>query len=313
MNPPSNNVDKFGFPIPPKFDEPARYVPAPAASTARRKMSRWFLGLLMVVMVGTLVVESGVGSGFRMAVVQFWARRAEDKYLADDLLGALADIDHAVKWLPSEPAPDHALAVHRFRGYLRQRNQDLNGSLDDYTRLVALAPKNSWGYLLRSRVLQQMERHREAIDDLNQAVRLNPADVEVYNSRAYTRAVANVELNEALVDIERALQASPDEPNYLDTRGYIHYLLGNYDKALADLDRAIEITEEQKGHDLDFRADRGVDSRQIARLTRQWNENLSVMHHHRGQVHEKLGHPDQAQADLKLGDKLGYNPETGVY
>lgn len=311
MNPPSNNVDKYGFPIPPGFEEPARSTSRPAGS--RRAAGRWVLGLLLAAIVVTLVVESGVGTGFRMALVEFWARRAEDKYQADDLPGALADIDHAVRWLPADSAVDRAVAVHGFRGHLRLRAQDLEGSLDDFTRLIALAPKNTWGYVLRSRALQQMGRHDRAIDDLNQALRLDPNDAELYNSRAYTRAIAGVELHEALADVERALRARPEEANFLDTRGYLHYLLENYEPALADLEQAIDLTESAKQRDLELRAQRGADARRIARQVRYWNETLAVMYHHRGQVYEKLGRAREAEADLKLGRQLGYNPEAGVY
>jgi len=37
------------------------------------------------------------------------------------------------------------------------------------------------------------------------------------------------------------------------------------------------------------------------------------MLHHRGEVHEKLGHAELAEKDLLEGDALGYNPAKGVY
>jgi tetratricopeptide (TPR) repeat protein len=133
------------------------------------------------------------------------------------------------------------------------------------------------------------------------------------NARAYGRALAGVELDEALVDIEEALTAWPDNADFLDTRGYIHFLRGDAEEALEDLDRALEIASQQRIIILDRTARSGASLQQVERLKRQWNEKLSVLYHHRGEAREKLHQLDEAAADLNQAEKLGYNPADGVF
>lgn len=60
------------------------------------------------------------------------------------------------------------------------------------------------------------------------------------NSLAYARALAKVELDQALVDIDEALRYHPNEPALRDTRAWVYYQLGRYDEALADADFSVK-------------------------------------------------------------------------
>ncbi|MGH7140542.1 MAG: hypothetical protein ACREHD_32815, partial [Pirellulales bacterium] len=186
-------------------------------------------------------------------------------------------------------------------------------------------------YLDRSQVYQRLDRHREAIDDLTKAIHLSPSREPMpRNNRAYARALANVELDEALVDVQQALdvveQQLADAPQrsldpesdlaeikahkgaYLDTRGYIYFLQDNYEPALADLDEAIELSNSSQERMIS-----AVPPSRRAAVQKQFNHELAVMYHHRGQIYEKLGRTAEAKSDLDHGDDLGYNPAAGVF
>ncbi len=63
------------------------------------------------------------------------------------------------------------------------------------------------------------------------------------NQIAYARALANEELDEALIDIDEALGYRPDDPSLRDTRAWIYYRLGRYEEALADADFSVKALE----------------------------------------------------------------------
>jgi tetratricopeptide (TPR) repeat protein len=157
-----------------------------------------------------------------------------------------------------------------------------------------------------------MDQHDEAIRDINKAVELQPTEPNLLNSRAYIRAIANRELKEALADVERAISMEGENPNFLDTRGYVCFLLGDNERALADLDRALEIGQQQAPRGV-FMGDHPHRGRVLARAIRRHENAMAVMYHHRGQVHKSLGHEELGEADLRQGDALGYNPAAGVY
>ena len=63
------------------------------------------------------------------------------------------------------------------------------------------------------------------------------------NSYAYARALAKVELDQALVDINEALGFYPNEPALRDTRAWVYYQLGRYEEAFADADFSVKAQE----------------------------------------------------------------------
>lgn len=314
MQPPSNDVDQHGFPIPRKFaDEPA--APESRPRGAKSPMFRRGVILLLMVVVGSIMFESSLKEMGQAIVGNFFASRANQKFQADDLPAALTNLDQAIHWVPTEKEYlGMQVQYLALRVQVRRELGDYQGALADCDRLLEILPKESSCHLLRGSIRQQLGQHVEAIDDLNLAVEYrHPHDPTPFNGRAYTRALANMQLEDALKDADTALEYSGGNNSaILDTRGYVHYLLGNNEEALKDLERAVKLAEDEKEQDLkSYGAAR--DSSQLAYRKRKTDENLAVILHHRGLVHEKLGHVEQAKSDLKRGDELGYNPEKGVW
>ena len=70
-------------------------------------------------------------------------------------------------------------------------------------------------------------------------------DRTVYNlnALAYHRALANVELDQALIDIDEALGYQPDASDLRDTRAWIYFQLGRYEEAFVDADLSVKTYE----------------------------------------------------------------------
>ncbi|HVX62797.1 MAG TPA: hypothetical protein VHC19_19415, partial [Pirellulales bacterium] len=269
--------------------------------------------------LGSAFLEKGGWDKTKEWMADFLVHRARKKEILDDLPGALADLERATRWKPDDPP------VIELRAKVKLKLKDIQGSLADYNRLVELRPRYAQAYMDRSIVYQRLHRHREAIDDLTQAIKLSSERAPLpRNNRAYARAIAGIELEEAFQDIEEAMSAysdirgptdDPEAQNaaFLDTRGYLHLLLGRPEKALADLDLAIRIAEKDRD-DVFRQLDRfSVNQKVRDYYQRQFDQELAVLYHHRGQAHDKLGHKSEAEADLKKGDELGYSPEEGVF
>lgn len=331
MPPYSPRLDEHGFPVPATFDDPDK--PRRRAEFARKSI-RGILVLAFILLIGRLVYDlplsDAVPNGIKAWLANRSLQAARDKHARGDVQGALADVDRAAKLFP-----DHPL-VRNLRGHFRLEANDVQGSLDDFNEVVRLVPNQAAGYLGRSVALQRMERYREAIDDLTKAIELSPgSDPMPRNNRAYARALAGIELDEAMLDVQQAIDAVETEIHeaaeqsgrltgaaaryflaeqkfqkaaYLDTRGYIHFLQHDYQPALADLDEAIALSIEWEQVALL----RSKDAERAAAALRL-NHEMSVMFHHRGLVLEKLGRQDEAQADLDRAVKLGYNPALGVF
>jgi len=338
--------DQHGFPIPPRYsdltyqdqDQPAR--PRPSLRARRLVILGILLGVVLPIVFGPRLLAMA-----RDLLAQWLATRAQQRLMEGDREGALADFNRAIDWNPN------AWALYLQRANLRRELSDLPGSLDDLNSAIDRNPRAWAAFLLRAEVRQKMDkldeslvdyteaigmldrkhelvrwqaqirgrsemlaeahagrswayvrlgRARDAINDATQAVQLAPSAATL-NIRAYARAVLNTELNEGLADIERALASRPDDAAFLDTRGYLLHRLERYAEALPVMDLAITRSEHSDRTNLD----------QAAQL--ELDHSLAVMYHHRGEIYEKLGQKDRAEADLRRGENLGYDPARGVF
>jgi TPR repeat protein len=80
----------------------------------------------------------------------------------------------------------------------------------------------------------------EAIKNLDDVIRFNPADPEALNNRCWARAIVG-DLNNALRDCNQALAIRPRYADALDSRGFVNLKLGRADNAIEDYDAALSV------------------------------------------------------------------------
>ena len=150
----TRRYDQYGFPIPVTFEDDA---PAPpnSLSARRRRALRALFTLSALGVLGILVLQTPLRQQASKLVSGWLLDRSMNKYAADDLPGALVDLDRAVAWSPDSPA------VFALRAEVRLASNDLSGSLADCNKLISLSPHFARGYLRRAHVYQRLERHQE--------------------------------------------------------------------------------------------------------------------------------------------------------
>lgn len=299
-------LDPDGFPVPPKYEQLR-----PDDQAARPLIS--IKALLILTIILGLLGTFGYFKGPELMATWFM-KRAQSKLLENDLDQALVDSDKAIEFMPD------SAVLYQQRGYMRMEAHDLDGSLKDFDKVIELVPSYAPAYAARGSVYLLKQDYTKAIDDFTRAADMLPeTEPSVRNSRAYARALGDVQLEEGLTDIEIALRLVDKEQSplpyaaYIDTRGYLYYRLGKYDEALADFDEAIKLTGEVQTGMNATRTKPNVNQALLKRNIRKLDEDLAVMHHHRGLTYEALGKTEEAQKDLKQADELGYDPERGVF
>ena len=93
---------------------------------------------------------------------------------------------------------------------------------------------------MRGRLYAQHGDFARAINDFDEAIRLNPKDAAALNNRCWTHAVVG-ELRAALRDCEEALQMRPLDVDALDSRGFVKLKMGQLKDAISDYDAALRI------------------------------------------------------------------------
>ena len=197
------------------------------------------------------------------------------------------------------------------RAAWRLEDGQIEAALTDANAANELAPDNYTALLVRAQILQQLDRHAEAIQDWKTIDRLSqtrgiPDRATALNGLAYARAVGKLDLGDALKNVNQALELAPQEPAILDTRGYLLHLQGQSEQALPDMDAAV------KGMEADLPRQKSPPAASRSVLSADIDldglnnpeQGVAVVRYHRALVLKALGREKDAQADLDRAKKL---------
>ena len=127
---------------------------------------------------------------------------------------------------------------------------DTDTALADASALIALSPQDAQGYQLRADVLRQRGDWKGAIADATQVVTLAPQDAAAWLARGVTYSQqaegltgtdARALRQRAVLDFTQALTLDPNSVQALAARGTTLYAQADYDRALPDLSKAIDL------------------------------------------------------------------------
>ena len=122
---------------------------------------------------------------------------------------------------------------------LRSMGQ-LEAALEEYNEAIRLQPDDAMSYDNRSTILHNMGRYEEALEDSNRAIKLQPNNAIFYDSRGATLHEMH-RYEEALEDKNHAIKLQPDNALFYDSRGATLHQMRRYEEALEDRNRAIKL------------------------------------------------------------------------
>ncbi len=151
---------------------------------------------------------------------------------------ALGDYSEAIRLDPTDPLAflgRGVLLAGRERLYAR--------AIDDFDKVLVLAPNNVEGLVHRGDASSQMGNFGPALADLDRAVALAPGNAEAY----VYRGLANSRRNEsrlAMYDYKAGLALDPDNVDALVNLAAIYSTYGEQDLAIAELNAAIALRKD---------------------------------------------------------------------
>ncbi len=122
-------------------------------------------------------------------------------------------------------------------------------SVDYFTRALEYDSSNPTHYYFRALAYEKIGYSQDAIIDLKKIINLDPANSISYNFLGYIYAEKNIELEESLKLIKKAIDIEPDNPAYQDSLGWVLYRFGKYEESLHHLQLARQLMEEKKEED----------------------------------------------------------------
>ena len=144
----------------------------------------------------------------------------------DYLIKVLGD---ALKEFPDSAGFTEFLAIAYWKAERRSE------ALETYNKLSRMLPKNSVPllhcYAAMGDLYQDSGQTQKAFKYYDKALKINPDYVPVLNNYAYHLSLLGSSLDKALRMSEKTIVAEPENANYLDTYGWIQYLMGKNEMA----------------------------------------------------------------------------------
>ena len=110
---------------------------------------------------------------------------------------------------------------------------------------VSKPEKANWiVFYFRGICYERSKQWAKAEGDLTKALELFPDQPHVLNYLGYSWIDQGIKLDEGMEMIKKAVQQRPDDGYIVDSLGWAHYRLGNYEEATKQLERAIELKPE---------------------------------------------------------------------
>ncbi|MGI9310472.1 MAG: tetratricopeptide repeat protein [bacterium] len=146
---------------------------------------------------------------------------------------------------------------------------------------LARTPRNPDLLYARGLLAAELERLEIHERDMRELIALRPDDADAYNALGYTLADQNLRLDEALELITTALSLSPRNGFILDSMGWVHFRLGDNDRAIEYLRRALAANRDATiaahlGEALWIAGERRT-AREIWHRAMQWESDNAVL------------------------------------
>jgi tetratricopeptide (TPR) repeat protein len=174
-----------------------------------------------------LIVAAG---GLAQQSAEEYLARGKEQLTRKEYLQAAASFEAAVKL-----RPDLAEAYY-YRGQLQQ---DRGQADADYTKAIELKPDYFEAYFQRGLNSELGGNPKGAMRDYSRAIELNPRFTNAYMTRAVLYLLDNKGAL-AIADYTKVIELKPDGDSYY-VRGNSYLDLGQYESAVRDLTRSIEL------------------------------------------------------------------------
>jgi len=99
-------------------------------------------------------------------------------------------------------------------------------------------------YSVYSYLLFQQNRSEESLKYINMAMELDPENPNVLNSSGYIEAEEGYNLDKALDLCKQAVRKQPEQAAYLDSLGWVYYKLGKFSEAHRYIKRAYQLSDD---------------------------------------------------------------------
>jgi tetratricopeptide (TPR) repeat protein len=155
-----------------------------------------------------------------------FAVRGSSYLLSERPFPAIQDLSEAIAWAPG------IWTYWYLRGIGHEAADNLPAALSDYETAALLEPANAEIMTHMASVRSWLGDYDGAVDDHSVAIGIDPENVTALNGRAWNLILLDRDLEDALVDAQRADVLDPDSFEIADTMAHVLSGLGRRQQAM---------------------------------------------------------------------------------
>lgn len=165
------------------------------------------------------------------------------KYQIKDYKGAILDQTSAIKIDSSfiKAYINRGDSIYWDNFYRQNKSDFYKNVIDDYNKAIELSPLSVDFYIKRANAKWTIN-FQSAIDDCTNAIEIEPNNALLYEERASKKT--RIDTKGAIEDMTKAIEIEPNNSSFYFRRGLLKRNIGDYEGAIKDLDRDIEINQE---------------------------------------------------------------------
>jgi tetratricopeptide (TPR) repeat protein len=190
-------------------------------------------------------------NNFTLALKHYLDVRHGEFYLgaqtrAANLLAELGKLEKAQELLHSLRVSNaqERIRIYLVEAELLRKAGKYKEALDFLTKKLEQAPDNTSLSYARALMAEKMGKLEIAEKDLLVIIEREPSNAQALNALGYTLADRTQRFDEALGYIERALVVKPEDAAIIDSMGWVQYRMGNHEKAVELLRRAMKLIQD---------------------------------------------------------------------
>ena len=130
------------------------------------------------------------------------------------------------------------------KGLILSRMERYIEAIEPLETAMAGAPENTEILFSLAIAYERTGQREQAVDLLQKILTIDPDDSQVLNYLGYMWAERGENLDEAEKLIARALEIEPENGYYIDSMAWVYYQRGDYQKALQEMLRSIELADD---------------------------------------------------------------------
>ncbi|AYC99832.1 tetratricopeptide repeat protein [Neorhizobium sp. NCHU2750] len=121
--------------------------------------------------------------------------------------------------------------------------QEMAANYDKAVEVIGPVPKpGDWSvFFQRGIAYERLKDWAKAEPNFRKALDLNPEQPQVLNYLGYSLVDMNINLDEGLKMIQRAVDARPDDGYIVDSLGWAYFRLNRFDDAVSELEKAVQL------------------------------------------------------------------------